>query len=126
MAQWRAKSDAHLVPGGTRGVYALLNFRRRAEKYDVVYIGVAPSGGVRSRLRSHKKSQTKQWSHFSIFGVWDNVSEVAVSELEGLFWEIYGKDRRANRFNKQTRYGKLQEVRQNDLKKWQEGGLTGD
>jgi hypothetical protein len=88
------------------------------KKYDVVYIGMAASGGIRSRLRSHKKSQTKIWSHFSIFQVWENVGEEEVQELEGLFREIYRKDRRANRFNKQKKCRKIRDVRVDDLSKW--------
>jgi hypothetical protein len=117
-AQWIPKSEAHLVPHGTRGVYALLHHRPKTNKYNVVYIGMAPRGGIRSRLAAHKKSETKIWSHFSIFRVWDNISEVEVSELEGLFREIYRKDEQAIRFNKQKKYKKLQNVRQNDLTKW--------
>jgi hypothetical protein len=88
------------------------------DKYDVVYIGMAPSGGIRSRLRKHKRSETKIWSHFSIFEVWDNISEAEVGELEGLFREIYRKDKTANRFNKQKKCKKLQAVRKDDLGKW--------
>src|SRR5882762_9568002 len=117
-AQWIPKSEAHLIPSGTRGVYALLHFHRRINKYDVVYIGMAPSGGIRSRLRSHKRSDTKIWTHFSIFEVWNNVGENEVEELEGLFREIYRKDQRANRFNRQKKYKKLQGVRNDDLASW--------
>jgi hypothetical protein len=117
-AQWIPKSNIHLIPQGTRGVYALLHYRRRIKKYDVVYIGMAPLGGMKSRLSTHAKSETKIWSHYSIFRVWDNVSEVEVSELEGLFREIYRKDKKANRFNKQKKYKKLQNVRVDDLTKW--------
>jgi hypothetical protein len=117
-AQWRPKSDARLVPGGTRGVYALLHYRPRANKFDVVYIGMAPRGGVLSRLRSHKRSANKVWTHFSIFEVWDNISEEEVHELEGLFREIYRKDQRANRFNKQKKCKRLQKVRKDDLASW--------
>jgi hypothetical protein len=118
-ARWKRKSQINLVPRGTRGVYALLHHRPRIDKYDVVYIGMAPRGGMRSRLSSHSESDTKIWSHFSIFEVWDNISEVEIGELEGLFREIYRKDKRANRFNKQKRYKKLQDVRQDDLTGWQ-------
>jgi hypothetical protein len=117
-AQWLPKSEACFVPHHTRGVYALLQFRRRQEKYDVVYIGMAASGGIRSRLRSHKKSESKIWSHFSIFEVWDNISENEVEELEGLFREIYRKDGRANRFNRQKKFKKLQSVRKDELRFW--------
>lgn len=115
-AQRLPKSAAPLVPHGTRGVYALLHFRSR--NYDVVYIGMATKGGIRGRILSHSKSKEKIWSHFSIFKVWDNISETEVAELEGLFREIYSQDRRANRFNRQKKYKKLQLMRENDLGKW--------
>ena len=117
-AQWRPKSDAHLIPRRTRGVYALLHSRSGIKKFDVVYIGMAARGGIRSRLESHKKSETKIWSHFSIFEVWDNISEKEVEELEGLFREIYRKDRRANRFNRQKKCKMLQLVRTDTLEAW--------
>ena len=117
-AQWIPKSDSNLIPGGTRGIYALHHWRPRAQKYDVVYIGMAPRGGIRSRLRSHKKSATKIWSHFSVFEVWDNIGEDEVSELEGLFREIYRKDERANRFNKQKQCKRIRTVRNNNLVLW--------
>jgi hypothetical protein len=116
-AQWKSRSEINLVPSGTRGVYALLHLRPRIQKYDVVYIGMSPRSGIRGRLKSHAKS-TKIWSHFSIFEVWDNVSEAEVEELEGLFREIYRKDKRANRFNKQKKFKKIQTVREDDLRKW--------
>jgi hypothetical protein len=120
-AQWVPKSEAHLVPHGTRGVYALLHHRPRTGKYDVVYIGMAATGGIRSRLKGHKKSETKIWTHFSLFAVWDNIAESEVTELEGLFREIYRKDSLANRFNKQKRYKPLQTVRNDSLSEWKNG-----
>jgi hypothetical protein len=81
---------------------------------------MAPRGGMRGRLAAHAKSVTKIWSHFSIFRVWNNVGEVEVSELEGLFREIYRKDKKANRFNKQKKYKKLQDIREDNLKKWKD------
>src|SRR5260370_36191563 len=98
-AQWLPQSEASHVPSRTRGVYALLQLQPHTKKYDVVYIGMAPSGGIRSRLRSHKKGETKIWSHFSIFPVWDNVGENQVEELEGLFQQIARKYTKAARFN---------------------------
>jgi hypothetical protein len=117
-AQWIPKSHLGQIPHATRGVYALLHYRPRVKKYDVVYIGMAPRGGILSRLRAHAKSDTKIWSHFSIFRVWENITEDEVSELEGLFREIYRKDKKANRFNKQKKYKKLQNVRDDNLKDW--------
>jgi len=115
-AEWIPKANLGLIPGGTRGIYALLSCH--GKDYDVVYIGMASKGGIRGRLRSHKGSDTKKWTHFSIFEVWDNISESEVEELEGLLREIYRKDRNANQFNTQKRYKKLQKVRVKDLNEW--------
>ena len=79
---------------------------------------MAAKGSIRGRLRRHKASRTKIWSHFSIFEVWDNIAEADVCELEGLFREIYRKDKRANRFNKQKKFRKLQNVREDNLENW--------
>lgn len=117
-AQWVPKAETHLIPTGTRGVYALLRYRRKIKKYDVVYIGMAATGGIRNRLTSHKNSSTKVWTHFSLFEVWDNIGETEVKELEGLFREIYRKDKRANRFNKQKKCKSLQKVREDNLALW--------
>jgi len=76
------------------------------------------ASGIRGRLMGHKKSETKIWDHFSIFKVWDNISDSEVEELEGLFREIYRKDTTVNRFNKQKKYKKLQDVQVNKLSKW--------
>ena len=55
--------------------------------YAVVYIGMArgPKSGMRERLSSHARGTKKdEWTHFSIFEVWDNIREEEVEELEGL------------------------------------------
>ena len=121
-AQWIPKEHWRLVPRGTRGVYALLQFQRRSNKYNVVYIGMSPISGIRGRLDGHRRSasKAKEWSHFSIFKVRDNISPSAVAELEGLFREIYRKDTTANRLNKQKKCKKLQEVMENKLVKWKQ------
>ena len=117
-AQWVKKERWGLVPKGTRGIYALLQFRPSTKTYDVVYIGMAPRSGIRGRLMGHYKDKKKTWSHFSIFKVWENISENEVQEIEGLFREIYSKDTKANLFNKQKKYKKFLKV--HDLRKWRE------
>jgi len=111
------------VPAGLRGIYALHWYRLRLKKYDVVYVGMARGGGagIQGRLKAHANSKRKRdlWTHFSIFEVWPNITEAEVEELEGLFREIYRKDRRANRLNRQRRYKKLQEMRVRDWKEWE-------
>jgi hypothetical protein len=43
--------------------------------------------GVKSRLTAHDKSKKKRgnWSHFSVYSVWPNISDAEIEELEGLF-----------------------------------------
>jgi hypothetical protein len=59
------------IPSNTRGIYVLFKRRRkfnkrskkRRDKYDVVYIGMArgTKSGVRSRLDAHRKSKEGAW-----------------------------------------------------------------
>jgi hypothetical protein len=116
-AQWIAKKELSDIPRATRGIYALLQ-KHGKDKYDVVYIGMTSRSSVGKRLARHKK--LKAWSHFSIFEVRESVGEHELKELEGLLREIYRKDTRANRFNKQKKYKKLQYVREDKLLKWTE------
>ncbi len=82
----------------------------------MVYIGMTSRGSIGKRLGRHKKK--KGWTHFSIFETWDNIDEEELKELEGLLREIYRKDTKANRLNKQKKYKKLQNVREDDLDEW--------
>jgi len=104
------------IPKNTRGIYVLYNRGRKVngrDQYDVVYIGMARGNksGARSRLDDHKKSKKDKWTHFSIFEVWDNITEAEVAELEGLFRHIYQKDTKANALAKQRRFKKLETVK---------------
>jgi hypothetical protein len=113
-AQWIPKDRIDSVPTGLRGIYALHRYRPRIRKYDVVYVGMADGeAGIRARLRAHANSKRKRtlWTHFSAFIVWPNITEAEITELEGLFREIYRKDKRANALNRQRRYRQLQKVR---------------
>lgn len=121
-AEFCPREELEIVPPHTRGIYALLRYRPRLHKYDVVYIGMVggPKAGIRGRLRSHSRSKRKGeiWTHFSIFEVWENVREEEVKELEGILRYIYRKDTRANRLNVQRSFKKLTRVRLNNLKEW--------
>jgi hypothetical protein len=116
-------SQAARAAGESRngGIYVLLK-KRNAGKFDVVYVGMAggQKAGARGRMMSHSRNRTKGklWTHFSLFEVWDNITQAEVAELEGLFRHIYRKDSRANRINKQRSFKKLKKVRANNLKKW--------
>lgn len=119
-AEFLPKEERKYVPPKTRGIYVLA--RKHGHTYIVVYIGMAwaNKAGIRKRLDTHAKSKRKgpHWTHFSVFEVHDNIQEAEIRELEGLFRHIYRKDPRANFFNKQRRYSRLQKVRENDLEKW--------
>lgn len=116
------------IPSNTRGIYVLFKRSRRfdkrlkkwRDKYDVVYIGMArgTTSGAHSRLYAHSKSKKGAWTHFSLFEVWDNITEAEVAELEGLFRHIYRKDTKANPLNEQRGFKKLKTVGKKKLAEW--------
>ena len=127
-AEFRPRKDMRFVPGNTRGIHALLRYRPRLKRYDVVYVGMAagPKAGIRSRLMSHSRSKRKRklWTHFSLFEVWENIRGEEVQELEGLFRHIYRKDTQTIRLNLQRSFKKLRKVRGNDLREWKRNSLA--
>jgi len=114
-AQRIPKDESHLIPPATRGIYALLEYKPRTNRFDVVYIGMTARSSVGKRIARHKNTK-KGWSHFSIFQVRDSVGEERLKELEGLFREVYSKDSKANRLNIRNSYKKFD--CENDLSKW--------
>lgn len=118
-AEFCPKDQIGNIPHGTRGIYALLRCRPKANEYEVIYIGMArgKGTGVAGRLRSHRRKKP-DWTHFSVFEVWDNITEAEVAELEGLFRHIYRKDPTVNRINQQRGFRKLKKVRNNNLPDW--------
>jgi len=67
--------------------------------YDVVYVGMAAKGGMRARLKLHRRKKRGHWTHFSLFEVWDNIRDEEIRELEGLFRHIYKFDSQASPLN---------------------------
>lgn|SRR5262249_7597984 len=118
-AEFCSKDQIRNIPRNTRGIYVLLCKRPRLDKYDVLYIGMARGerAGVGGRLRSHRRKKS-EWTHFSVYEVWDNITEAEVAELEGLFRHIYRKDTKANRINRQRGFKKLRKVKNNNLRNW--------
>ncbi|MGB2866339.1 MAG: hypothetical protein WBC05_23625 [Sedimentisphaerales bacterium] len=113
--------NINLIPPNTRGIYTLLKYQRKTGKYDVVYVGMAGGlgkGGIRSRLKTHRRRKGDLWTHFSVFEVWDNIREEEIRELEGILRHIYRADTRANRLAKQRSFKKLTKVRTDDLELW--------
>ena len=108
------------LPGGLRGVYVLYKRRRKAgvTYHDVVYVGMASQGGIRARLKNHRRKKAGFWTHFSVFEVWDNIRDEEVRELEGLFRHLYRDDSKASPLNAARGYKALRTLRNNKLESW--------
>ena len=107
------------IPLGLRGIYVLY-IEGPELTYDVVYVGmtVGGRGGIRNRLRSHRRKKKDLWTHCSIFEVWNNIRDEEIVELEGLFRHIYKKDSRANKLNKQRGFKKLRSIGDKNFMSW--------
>jgi len=118
-AEFRSIDEVRDVPKRRRGLYVLYKRRRKAgvDHFDVVYVGMARIG-MYARLVSHTKSKTREWTHFSVFEVWDNVQDEEIVELEGLFRHLYRRDSKANSLNKQKKFQKAFKIRENDFSQW--------
>ena len=110
--EFLAVSELRRLPAGMRGIYVLYRHRRRLDRYDVVYVGMASSGSIRVRLRSHRRKKASLFTHCSIFEVWDNITEAEVEELEGLFRHFYRFDSKASVLNRQRSFRKLKHIPQ--------------
>jgi len=117
--------EINKMPKGIRGIYVLYKFRSRLKKYDVVYVGMNKSGkgGIRKRLKTHRRLKKGLWTHCSIFQVWDNISDEEILELEGLFRHIYRSDSRANKLNKQGSFKKLKKIEDPNFSLWGEDSV---
>ena len=86
---WRA------VPPMTRGFYVLYKKAPRAKCYDVQYIGFDAAGkkgsGVRARLKA-QVARRRQWTHYSLVEVHDNVTRDEIRQLEALLRQIFRDD----------------------------------
>jgi len=119
--EYLAQGDLESIPRATRGIYVLYSrrgpLRAIEHHYDVVYVGLATQG-IRARIKSHMKTKKGEWTHYSFFEVWDNVSDEEITELEGLFRHIYRFDSKANALNQQKGYKKLNQVRRRSETIW--------
>jgi hypothetical protein len=92
-------------------LYQYVPARRGARHhYEVVYVGMATRGGIRGRLRSHRRTKRELWSHCSLFEVWDNIRDEEIAELEGLFRHLYRHDSAASALNKQRSFKAMKRV----------------
>ncbi len=107
-----SRSEISSIPGLVRGIYVLYKEepQRRGvrSKMNVVYVGMArgEKSGAKGRLKSHNTHKA-DWTHFSVFEVWDNIYPQQIQELEGLFRHLYRRDSTANKLNRQKGYKPL-------------------
>jgi hypothetical protein len=71
---------------------------------------MATRGGIRGRLRSHRRKKKDLWTHCSVFEVWDNIRDDEIAELEGLFRHLYRHDSAASTLNKQRSFKAMKRV----------------
>ena len=120
--EYVSSNDISNVPAKTRGLYILYLENKRKGSFNVVYVGMArgKSTGIAARLMHHRRNPRKRnkWTHFSIYEVWDNISEEEVEELEGLFRHIFRKDDVANSLALQRSYKPLSRVARRSKKCW--------
>src|SRR6266516_3492967 len=121
-AEYLPEDQVPHVHGGLRGVYVLYrqtrNRRSKKGHFDVVYVGLGGTGergGIRSRLRSHRRTKRGLWTHFSIFEVWNNIRDEEIRELEGLFRHIYKRDSQASPLNVARGFKPLRRLRNNRI-----------
>ncbi len=112
------------IPKKTRGVYVLYEHNGdgtyNVEYIDVAGLGKTGGGGMWGRLRSHNKRK-KEWTHFSLFEVHDNITRDEIRELEALLLGIFRHDPRIELSNKQKGSKKLFKLRHpNEWPDWRE------
>ncbi len=114
--EFKDRSEIDGIGSRRRGIYVL--YQRKSAHYEVVYVGMT-NADMAMRLRSHRRSKRKVWSHFSIYGVWPNITQDEIRELEGLFRHIYRKSAKANLFNVQKGSSSLRKIRVKNFEDWQ-------
>jgi hypothetical protein len=100
------------IPSSTRGVYVLYN-SPDGKEMNVVYIGMSRGikFGIGNRLQRHVKSKSGEWTHFSAYEVWDNITKSQVEELEGLFLHVYARDKNGQLLGVHKASGLLRRIR---------------
>jgi hypothetical protein len=106
-----------------RGIYVLYQAgakpKRGKQPFDVRYIGMATRGGIKGRLLAHKRAKRKtgEWTHFSVFQAWDNITNQEIAELEGLARHIYRRDSTST-LNIQRGHKPLTNIKDNKISGW--------
>jgi hypothetical protein len=110
--EYRTIDEVSLIPKYLRGIYAL--YQLDDNILDLVYIGMSgkeQNGRIRSRLQQHTRGKSESWTHFSYYEVWDNVTELEIKELEGLFRQLYRFSVTSNSLNRQQTHRPLVNIR---------------
>lgn len=106
--EYRRKDEISIVPRGLRGIYAL--YRKRGKIYELVYVGMSgrdANGRIKGRLIQHRRNKADSWTHFSYYEVWDNITELEIREIEGLFRQLYRFSVTSNSLNRQQTHKPL-------------------
>ena len=125
-AEYLTRDNIKYIPKNTRGIYTLSYKHKKSNEYEIVYVGMSRGkrAGIRSRITKHADSKKKNidpkksCTHFSIYEVWDNISEIEVQEIEGLLRHLYRKSALSNPLNMQRRFVKLSKVKNDNLTHW--------
>lgn len=101
-----------------RGIYVLYKKNKRKSKdFRVLYVGMTDKS-IWGRLRTHARK--RDWTHFSAYAVWPNITKGEIQELEGIFRHLYRRDHRASVQNLQRGYEVLRDVVTEKPSEWQE------
>lgn len=116
--EYRPQSESGLIGRERRGIYVLYK-QVSPTHFEVRYIGMTTSS-IRGRLAKHKRNKQKrtEWTHFSAFAVWPNITEDEIRELEGLFRHIFKKDEETIVLNLHRGFKGLKRAR--DSAEWRE------
>jgi len=80
-----------------------------------------PKTGIQGRLKEHSGSEDKtEWTHFSVYQVWENIRQEEVRELEGFIRHIYRTHKGVNSLNSQRSFKKLKKLTVKNLKNLKE------
>ena len=99
------------IPAGVRGIYALYQYQQEGNFMNLMYVGMT-NNGARGRLNQHGRGRKKdEWTHFSVYEVWDNITQEQIKELEDLFLHTLKRDASANSLNIQKKSTVFEKLR---------------
>ena|ERR1041385_5943485 len=103
--QFQKRETFSQIPSDIRGIY-ILHLGNPDDVCRSVYVGRSHGKvGIKQRISEHTRhtSDHWKWTHFSVYEVHDNVSDVQIGELEGLLLYAHRKHPGICTINKQKR-----------------------